>query len=59
MVVDSALASTLGTPGTREAAALDAAGGGVATEATGAGVAGVCCAAMGGVEDGGGEVFAR
>ena len=35
------------------------AGGGVATEATGAGVAGVCCAAMGGVEDGGGEVFAR
>jgi hypothetical protein len=56
MVVDSALASTLGMPW---AAALDAAGCGVATEATGAGVAGVCCAAMGGVEDGGGVVFAR
>jgi hypothetical protein len=58
MVVDSALASTLGTPGTLEAAAL-AAGCGVAREATGAGVAGVCCAAMVGVEDGGGVVLAR
>jgi hypothetical protein len=58
MVADSALASTLGTLGAEDFAL--AAGCGVAREAgDAAGVAGICCAAGGGVEDGGGAVFAR
>jgi hypothetical protein len=58
MVVDSAPASTLGTLGAEDFAL--AAGCGVAREAgEAAGEMGVCCAAMGGVEDGGGVVFAR
>ena len=56
-VLASAFACTRGTVG-----AAAAAGGGVATAAgpvAGSGWEGVCCAAIGGVEDGGGAVFDR
>lgn len=59
-MVDSALACTLGVA---ERAAWACCGvGGVARDAgaaAGAGCEGVCVAAIGGVEDGGGVLFAR
>jgi len=59
--VDSALACTLGVAARAAWAAGGAAAdcGVVATEAAGVGWEGVCVAAIGGVEDGGGVVFAR